>query len=727
MNQPLRLVLVLHNHQPIGNFDGVFEQAYQDSYLPFLDVFDRYESLRIALHTSGSLMEWLDANHPEYVDRLAGLVASGRIEIVGGAYFEPILAMIPPRDRIGQIATYSRWLESRLGAQVRGMWVPERVWEQSMASDIVDAGITYTVLDDFHFRNAGLSEEQLQGYYVSEDDGRVLNIFPGSERLRYLIPFQDAHQTIDHLRSISEQHPGAVVVFGDDGEKFGTWPGTKEHVYDHGWLTQFFDALTANSDWLKVTTPSEAIDSVPPLGKLYIPEGSYREMTEWALPAEKINQFEDVHHDLEEKGHWHQVAPFVRGGYWRNFKVKYPETNAMYCRMHMISRRLQEAIDSGASGELIDQARLELYRGQCNCSYWHGAFGGVYLPHLRNAVYQHLIAADNLLNQAEGRGWQGGQQQWVELTAEDYNLDGRPEAMLANNRLTALVSPVEGGQIYELDVKSICHNLQASLTRRHEAYHRKVLRGPSSDNGDVASIHDLVVFKQEGLDQRLGYDSWARNSLVDHFYAGDVSLEQIANGDAEEQGDFVHGSYEAKLRRNEGRVQLQLTRTGHVQGREIKVTKGISLNAEESALEIAYLVENIPNDLSLQLAPELNFSGLPSGADDRFFRNSENHSLGQLGSQLDLHDVHELGLVDQWLGIDVGLSFDRPTSLWTYPVETVSQSEGGFELVHQSVAVLPHWSLVPDLNGRWSVTMRLAVDTAMAESRMEHAHEACGV
>ena len=31
----------------IGNFDGVIEQAYQDSYLPFLDVFEGYDSLQI--------------------------------------------------------------------------------------------------------------------------------------------------------------------------------------------------------------------------------------------------------------------------------------------------------------------------------------------------------------------------------------------------------------------------------------------------------------------------------------------------------------------------------------------------------------------------------------------------------------------------------------------------------------------------------------------------------
>lgn len=727
MNPPLRLVLVFHNHQPIGNFDGVFEQAYQDSYLPFLDVFERYEQLQIAIHTSGSLMEWLDANHPEYVDRLARLVSAGRLEIVGGAYFEPILAMIPSRDRVGQITTYTKWLEARLGAKVRGMWVPERVWEQSMTSDLVQAGIGYTILDDFHFKNAGLTQAELHGYYVTEDDANVLNVLPGSEPLRYLIPFQSADETIHYLRGVAEQHPGAIVVFGDDGEKFGTWPGTKEHVYDRGWLTQFFDALCANSDWLKVTTPSEAIENIPPLGKLYIPEGSYREMTEWALPAGQINAFEDAQHTLQDQGQWDRIAPFVRGGYWRNFKVKYPETNVMYARMQLISQRLQKVLEAGGSGELVDQARMELYRGQCNCSYWHGAFGGIYLPHLRNAVFEHLIAADNLLDQAEGRGWQTNQQPWVELEAEDFNLDGRPEIRLANNRLTAFVTPVEGGQIYELDVKSICHNLLATLTRRPEAYHRKVLQGPSSSDGDVASIHDQVVFKQEGLDQRLGYDTWQRRSLVDHFYAADTQPSDVVMGHAQEQGDFVHGPYEAKLRRSAGRVQLQLVREGNLSGHSLRITKGITLNAAEAVLEVAYLLEDVPSDGNFYFAPELNFAGLPAGADDRYFCDSEGKPLGQLGQQLDLQASTHLGLVDQWLGIDVGLSFDRPTDIWTYPVETVSQSEGGFELVHQSVAVVPHWQLVPDVNGCWSVTIRMLVDTQRAEDRMAEASEMAGV
>ncbi|MEE8452005.1 MAG: alpha-amylase, partial [Thermoguttaceae bacterium] len=319
MPNSLRLVLALHNHQPVGNFDDVFGQAYEDSYRPFLDLFARYDSLKIALHTSGSLIEWLDWHRPEYVDRLAELTAEGRIEIIGGAFFEPILAMIPSRDRIGQIRRYTRWLENRLGATIRGMWMPERVWEQSFTSDLAAAGIEYTILDDFHFKNAGLTEDQLTGRFLTEDEGEVLSVFPGSERLRYVIPFGAPEETIEYLARIAEQNPNAVVVFGDDGEKFGTWPETKQHVYDDGWLQRFFDVLVENQDWIHVTTPSEAIDNVAPVGKIYLPDASYREMTEWALPAEQLVQYERLTHEMDGNPHWESMKQFVRGGFWRNF------------------------------------------------------------------------------------------------------------------------------------------------------------------------------------------------------------------------------------------------------------------------------------------------------------------------------------------------------------------------------------------------------------------------
>lgn len=723
MSQPLRLVLVLHNHQPIGNFDGVFEQAYQDSYLPFLDVFEDYHGLPIGLHTSGSLIEWLEANHPEYLHRLARLVTEGRIEILGGPFFEPILTMIPGRDRVGQIRQYTKWLENRLGANVRGMWMPERVWEQSLTKDLVEAGMEYTILDDFHFKNAGWTEEQLHGYYLTEEDTRLLSVFPGSERLRYTIPFQEPHETIAYLHQVHERQPGAIVLFGDDGEKLGTWPDTHDHVYKNGWLRRFFEALQENSDWLKVTTPAEALDSIGPLGQLYIPECSYREMTEWALPARQQNVYHDLAHQLQNEGKWDAVSQFARGGFWRNFKIRYPETGTMYARMQMVSRRLDEAqqdaarCDTEERCEKLEQAQTELYRGQCNCSYWHGAFGGVYLPHLRHAVYNHLIAADNLLDQREGRGLRDGDANWVELDTADYNLDARQEVRLASNRLVALIAPSEGAELYELDIRAICLNAGGTLARREEAYHRKVLAGPDQTGGDVASIHDRVVFKQEGLDQMLQYDARCRNSLTDHFYDLDVSRDAVSRSEAREAGDFVGAAYEAKLRRKPERMQAVFTREGHVDGHPVRLTKGVTLDAGGSTLEIAYLLEDLPTDRPLHFSTELNLAGLPAGADDRFFHTGDGQSFAQLGEPQDLTDVQELHLVDGWLGLDMGLTIDRPTSIWTYPLSTVSQSEGGFELVNQSIVVQPHWILQGDHQGRWSVTLRLNADTSAAEGR----------
>jgi alpha-amylase len=166
-------------------------------------------------------------------------------------------------------------------------------------------------------------------------------------------------------------------------------------------------------------------------------------------------------------------------------------------------------------------------------------------------------------------------------------------------------------------------------------------------------------------------------------------------------------------------MQVQMSRAGNVNGRPMRMTKAVTLEAGSNALEIAYLVEGLSPGEELHLAVEFNFAGLPAGADDRFFHDGRGNRWGQLGTQLDLSDIEGVGLVDQWLGIDAGLRFDRPTHLWTYPIATVSQSEGGFELVHQSVCVLPHWHVQADADGRWSVSMSLVADTSLAENRRE--------
>jgi alpha-amylase len=337
----------------------------------------------------------------------------------------------------------------------------------------------------------------------------------------------------------------------------------------------------------------------------------------------------------------------------------------------------------------------------------------LYLPHLRNAVFSHLIAADTAAEEASGRT-----APWIEAQAADFNLDARQEIRLANDKLVAYLAPAQGGQLYELDIRAVPLNLVATLTRRPEPYHARIAqaaRQPSTN--DAGPTHELRV-KQADLDQRLVYDPYRRRSLIDHFVSPDVTLDDLTACRAVEQGDFLAAVYERpRIRRNPDRIQIGMSRTGQVGGHAIRMSKSVTLSQESAALEVRYTLEDLPREFPFHFAVELAFAGLAAGAPDRYFYSAAEPNLGQLESQLDLQDIDLIGLVDGWLGLDVAMNFSRPAGVWAFPIETVSQSEGGFELVHQSTTILPRWPVRPDARGRWTVELTLALDTSAAEAK----------
>jgi len=97
-----------------------------------------------------------------------------------------------------------------------------------------------------------------------------------------------------------------------------------------------------------------------------------------------------------------RLAGLLRGGFWRNFLVKYPETGDAYRRMLRVSERLHDALARHPDDPRPAAAREDLWRGQGNDAYWHGVFGGCYLPHLRRAAGSALLAAERRLDDALG-------------------------------------------------------------------------------------------------------------------------------------------------------------------------------------------------------------------------------------------------------------------------------------------------------------------------------------
>ncbi|MDP2954737.1 MAG: DUF1925 domain-containing protein, partial [Chloroflexota bacterium] len=493
----LYLGLVIHNHQPVGNFPWVLEQAFRQTYLPFLEALERHPGLRLSLHYSGPLWDWLKENRPDFPTRLARLVKRGQVEMVGGGYYEPIIPLIPDADKAGQIALMRRVLARDLGAEATGLWLAERVWEPHLPKPLAQAGVEWTVVDDTHFKMVGFEEQDLLGYYLTEEQGYYLKVYATSQKLRYLIPWKRVEEVLDYLRSLASEDGGRIAVMGDDGEKFGTWPGTFEHCWEKGWMESFFTALEESREWLETIPLGEYARRFPALGPAYLPDASYAEMMEWALPAEKSSQFVGLRQEMERAGR-QDILSYLRGGFWRHFLVKYPEVNRLYKKMLRVHRKVHRA--AALSPEEV--GLHELWKGQCNCAYWHGVFGGVYLSDIRAADYRHLLKAESwadalLRPSAEGLCWGNGGQ--VEVEKEDFDGDGREELLVEGEKQNLYVHLARGGSLFEWDLRPQAHNLLSTVTRRPEAYHflleakpggeAKEGAAPESTEGEVETIH----------------------------------------------------------------------------------------------------------------------------------------------------------------------------------------------------------------------------------------------
>ncbi|KPJ65059.1 hypothetical protein AMJ44_11180 [candidate division WOR-1 bacterium DG_54_3] len=419
----IKLLFGIHCHQPVGNFEDVFEEAYKKAYLPFLKVLEAHPRIKFMVHYSGILFDWFKEHRPEFLDLLRKLVKRGQVEILTSGYYEPILSLVPDEDKLGQIEMSNQFIRENFWKAPRGMWLTEQVWEPTFPKILSRGEIEYVLLEEEQLVRAGIPSEKLSGYYITEEEGEMLKVFPLNRKLRELIPFRPPEETIAYLKSLPDSEGAAAAVFMGDGERFG-------------YLEKLLGLLEANSGWIEATTPSNYLDEYSALGRVYLPASAHENMC---------------------------------GGDFRQALMKYPEANHMHKKMLLVSNRLQtlsrgKALFGGErKREELQKAKLELYKGQCGCAYGQGVSGGIYLNYLRHAVYSHLIRSEIELEK-----FSRGGKPYVELTLTDFDKDGKEEILLSNDLLNLYFSPGRGGALFELDYKPKAFNLVNSLARRGE-------------------------------------------------------------------------------------------------------------------------------------------------------------------------------------------------------------------------------------------------------------------
>ncbi|MEJ2052847.1 MAG: DUF1926 domain-containing protein [Calditrichaceae bacterium] len=624
-----------------------------------------------------------------------------------GGYYEPILAVIPRNDRIGQIKKLSESLQKHFNYEAKGMWLAERIWEPTLPSTLAEAGVQYTILDDTHFKYAGLHEEDLHGYYMTEDLGNTVNLFPISKRLRYAIPFEDPQETINHLGKWATEDGRNLIVFADDGEKFGIWPNTYSHVYEQRWLDNFFNKLEDNLDWINILHFKEAVNHIKPLGRIYLPTASYAEMGEWSLLPKASEEFTQFEHYLKDKGVYDDNSVFVRGGFWRNFLAKYREVNDLHKKALRLSNILWGLPDK--IQKKMPNAFNHIWAGQCNCPYWHGVFGGIYLSHIRDAIYTNLVDAEKEIDQIF-------ESELPKIEICDLNIDGYEEILVQTKKMNVYFDLKAGGIIYELDYKPVSKNILDTMTRRKEAYHNKLKCAvpPGGNTGPTASIHDVVLAKEVNLEEKLHYDFYDRKALIDHFIEPAVTIEDFASSRYQEQGEFVNRIYShGKKQICDGRVQIDLSRAGKIKNKPVLLKKSINIDESNSVLDFIYNLENQSNEkIITRFGVEFNF-GLQAGhAEDRYYHiNNERLEDYYLDSVGVIENSKTISLRDEWRKLNIDLSTDDACIIWRFPIETISLSEAGFERVYQSSTVILLWDL--EINEQINRTIHLRLNTLM--------------
>lgn len=702
----IHLPIVFHFHQPVGQFEFVYEDVYKKSYEPLINNLFQFEKIKFTLHFSGNLLEWLLDNKPEFIDKLKIMAKRGQIEIIGGGYYEPMFAIIPYRDKIAQMKKLSDSIKDVFDLEVKGAWLTERVWEPNYPSFLNDAGLKYVIVDDNHFRSTGITEEQTLYSYVTEDEGKALRIFPINEELRYLTPWKPTYYSIDYLRKIANAEGDRIALLISDAEKMGVWGTTHEICYVEGqghedgdngkpFIPALFENII-NNTWIKSLTLTEYMENFPAKSLIYLPTASYDKMEEWVLPTSIRKNFKKVRKSLIEDESKKEIYQFLKGGFWRYFLVKYPESNNMHKKMLYVRNKLISAEENllnihddkiiSIILNKITDAWDEIYKSQCNDCYWHGLFGGIYLQFLRFSVYTNLINAEKLIDTVNAL-INPEMTSYIYIMPLDFNKNSKTEYIIESDIYNIYIDPNDAGTLFELDYKPKSYNFLNTLTRWPEAYHE-------SKKLDTKEV--LV-------------DRYRRSMLRLRFLHDDVTFEQLQSDKYYEFGDFADKGFKVTSSEKEGRKAiLEMERIGSVKDPDsnyrnpVRITKDIYVEDNDIEIIIRVNFEENPDkeEVLKKIINQLNLA-----IDLPFFFNGDMNKFQWESKQRELINGDEQNLLKpfQYKGThfkaydesyDVSLEFEisynsNSIKIYNFPIIAYAYTEEGYQKIYQGINITP--------------------------------------
>lgn len=668
MSKTLHLQVVWQHRQPVGNLPGVLEQCFEQCYEPLLRAIEQYPTLRFNFYYSGALLQFLEKKHPGYLERLGHLIREERVEILAGGFYDPILAELSEKDRQGQIRLSRQWWKDRFGIEPAGLSLAPGVWDPSLASSFHRAGIRYTILNHERLMQAGVNEANLFGHYVTEHEGKTLMVLPNNPTALRLMPYGSLDELFSFYRRLANRGESLSLTVSDHAERWGVWRNSHDKVIASGYFSQWLERLRISSDWLKTSTISEHLKKFSPKGKLYPPAGVNWEMGAWSLPPETRNAFFKARSSLEARHDSSQFLPYFQAGSFSGFRMRYAEGNQMYGKSLLLDDlRAEQKTGTEEVQEL-------LWKAQCNTAYWYATSGGIYLSHLREAVWANLSEAEEKLRRTQ-RGW--------DIQKYDLNSDGTPDVVASHPKISFCLDLQYGGACVELSLLNRHLNIGNTLTRRTEALADAQL-----------DANSRVAWGLENATPEV--EDWYRRHLFqDHFIARGAAVADLESMKFVELGDFINQPFvlvESGI--SEGAAKIVLEREGGIyrngQKQEVVLRRTLTWAKNAGSLLAEYEITNrsvLP--LEAVFATELN---LMVSSDllnpDQFQIGKQQRPLTQAFQESQLGEL-KLNSPAKNMGIHFVLG--QPAEFWTFPLLSRHRSEGEVQTLRQGNSLWFGW------------------------------------
>lgn len=640
----VNFIFVLHFHQPVGQLEWVYERIYNNCYKILLDLLLEYPQIKIGAHISGPLLLSMSEKHTEFIEMVKELVRKGSLEPLAGAFGEAILPIIPREDMYKHVELYMNLFSNIFGMRPRGFWLSERVWEPSVVEPLAVNGIEYTIVDDYVLPK--VIGRDSSGYgWATEDGGYRLKLLFIDERIRYLLPWESPDKVVRYILGKGSDTGDRYVLWGSDAEKFGEW---SDKAWARTWLRQFFEMLIQYSDAIDIVKPSEYLDRYGVRGLVYPVYGSYDKMMMWSQ------------------------------GYFRNFLIKYRESNYMHKRVLWLRKKLRKL-------NAPQDAWRYYYLAQCNDAYWHGLFGGIYITHLRQAVYENVIRAEMIAEEAAGYYTTKD----VYISLEDMDFDGHDEVVVETRYLDLFIKPNDGGTIAEISFKHprYMHNIVSTMSRYEEPY-----------------LAVSTTFRP---------DWYQRTCARDHLWAFGIMLwDWVNNTPFIDQSDLALGSYRVELMK-ENAIMLRFG--GHFYGEQkpvpVDVIKHIEVDPKKPRIRVIHRVKNVGDDsFSTRIGFDYHLSPrIPRRKGEDYQLYSSMPGVFKHPEEVYIGVGRILRIVNE---VPIEIRLDKDIDIWVAPIITPTRTEKGIMDILQAMAIMFSKATILNPGNAYELSIEIALEDA---------------